>query len=345
MIVASLLRDLGTPLLSDRLTASLRSILCLRDRDLSTFLPGHSVAGLPGNLTFYLVLYSLTLLLGIILGHLSVFSLAILFVFSATGFLGNLGTFLPGNVLALLSRNILAFLSGNLLTHLSRLGIALLLGHYRGYWLLNISTFGNWYWTAHGLVDSSAFLFIFISSIWNLDGITILFRYIDTVLLRNLLAALSWLLPALLPWFIPALLSGLIPALLLTVNITALLLSNSGTLPLCDSSAFFLNSVSTGLLILGAALTVSHGCTFLLISVFSDRILDSVAALLWGIMALLLGNKITLSMLHILCLSFRGLLTHLFINSLAFIIIFGLAFLLIDSGAFLFIFCITLLLI
>ena len=36
------------------------------------------------------------------------------------------------------------------------------------------------------LVDSGTFLFIFVISVWHLDGATILFGYIHTVLLRNL---------------------------------------------------------------------------------------------------------------------------------------------------------------
>ena len=79
------------------MTVSLRPVLCLGKRNLFALLSGHIVARLPGNLSLYLVLDSLALLLGIILSDLPVFCLAILFVFSTTVFFGNLGTLLPEN--------------------------------------------------------------------------------------------------------------------------------------------------------------------------------------------------------------------------------------------------------
>jgi len=118
-----------------------------------------------------------------------------------------------------LSRNILAVLSWHLLAHLSGLSVALLAGYNRGHWLLNLLALAYWNRTAYRLVDSGALLIILIVRVGNLDSLAVLFGYIHTVLLGDLLAGSSR--------FIPALLSGFIPTFLLSIYIAALFLYNS----------------------------------------------------------------------------------------------------------------------
>jgi len=201
------------------MAASLGLVAGTGVRYLFAFLSGDIMADLSGDLSLHLILYSLAVLLGIIPGHLFVFSFALLSVFSMAALLGNLFTFLPWDILALLFRNILAVLSWHLLAHLSRLSVALLAGDNRGHWLLNLLALAYWNRTAYRLVDSGALLIILIVSVGNLDSLAVLFGYIHTVLLRDLLAGSSR--------FIPALLSGFIPTFLLTIYIAALFLYNS----------------------------------------------------------------------------------------------------------------------
>merc|ERR1719154_995153 len=119
MIVASLSGYFGTPLLSNSITTSFRSVLCLGDWNLSTGLSGNLVTNLSRDLSFYLILDSVALLLGFILCNLSVLSGTLLSIFSGAGLPGHLITLLPWNLLTLLSGNILAVLLWHLITLLS----------------------------------------------------------------------------------------------------------------------------------------------------------------------------------------------------------------------------------
>merc|ERR1719452_404027 len=273
MVVASLLRYFSALLLSDSFAASFRFVFSLGDRHLFALLPGHLVAHLPGHLSLNLVLDSLAFLFRFVLRNLFVFSLAFFLVFSMTGLPCNLLALFPWNILALLSGYTVALLLWYLLAHLSRLVVTLLLGHYRGNWLLNLVAFRNWHRTTDRLVNSFALFMILVVSVWNLDSVAFLSRFIPALLLWNLLASSLR--------FIPALLSRLIPTLLLTVDIATLLLSDSRALPDCSRGA--------GLFIGSAALALSSSVTLLLISVFGNRFLNIIAVLLRGIMALLLS--------------------------------------------------------
>jgi len=243
--------------------------------------------------------------------------------------LGNLVALLSGNILTVLSGHILALLSGYLITDLSGLIVALLTGNNSGNGLLNLVALGDGNWTAERLVNSGTFLISNIISVWNLDGLTILFGYIYAVLLGHLVADLSRL--------VPALLSGFIPTLLFSINIAALLLYNCGTLSLSSGGAHFL--------VYGGAFLGSYGAALLLISVFSDWLLYGPAALLRDIMALFLSLKVTSSTFHIVNLGLSYSITYLFVDSIADLIILSMAFLLILGGALLLIFSVALLLV
>merc|ERR1719154_1059776 len=112
MIVASFSGYFGTPLLSNSITTSFRSVLGFGDWNLSTCLSGNLVTNLSRDLSFYLILDSVTLLLRFVLGNLSVFSGTFLSIFSVAGLPWILITLLPGNLLALLSGFIPTLLSG-----------------------------------------------------------------------------------------------------------------------------------------------------------------------------------------------------------------------------------------
>merc|ERR1719457_346102 len=171
---------------------------------LSAFLPGHIITDLPSHLSLHFVLHSLAVLHRVVPGHLFVFSVTFLSVFSGTTLLGNLLTFLPWHILALLRWHILAVLSWHLFALLSRLCVALLARDNRSHWLLNLLALANRNRTTYWLVNSGALLIILIISVGDLDGLAVLFGHIHTVLLRNLLARGSRFVPALLPWFVPA---------------------------------------------------------------------------------------------------------------------------------------------
>merc|ERR1740128_256456 len=209
-----------------------------------------------------LVLDSLAFFLRVILCHLLVLCLAFLSVFSVAHLLGNLVALLSWNILTVLSGHVLALLSGYLLTDLSGLKEALLAGNNGGNGLLNLVALGYGNWTAERLVNSGTFFISNIVSVWNLDSLTILFGNIYAVLLWHLVASLS----------------RLVPTLLFSINITALLLYNCGALFLCNSDAYFL--------VHGGAFLGSYCAALLLISVFSDWLLYSSAALFRDIMAL-----------------------------------------------------------
>merc|ERR1719457_486183 len=198
MVVTGLSGNFSTLLFSHSLALSLCSVFGLSEGYLLALFPGDLVADLSGDLSLNLVLYSLAFFLGIILCHLLVLCLAFLSVLSMAHLFGNLVT--------LLSRNILAFLSWNLLTDLSGLIVALLAGNNSGDGLLNLVALSYRNWTTYRLVNSGTFFTSNIVGVWNLDGLTILFGYIYTVLLGNLVADLSRLVPALLSGFIPTLL-------------------------------------------------------------------------------------------------------------------------------------------
>jgi len=274
VVATGLLGHFGTSLLFDRVATGLRLVACTCMGYLSALLPGHIIADLPGNLSLHFVLHSLAVLLRVVPGHLSIFSVTFLSVFSGTALLGNLLTFLSWHILALLLWHILAVLSWHLLTHLSRLCVALLAGDNRGHGFLHLLALAHWNWTAYWFVYSGALLIILIISVGDLNGLAVLLGHINTVLLRDLLAGSSRFIPALLPRFVPA--------FLLTIFIAALFLYNSGAFPLSGSGAF--------LFIAGAALSVSDGFTLLFVPVFSNWFLDSLATLFRRIMTLFLSD-------------------------------------------------------
>jgi len=219
VVATGLLGHFSTSLLTNSVATGLRLVACTCMGYLSALLPWHIIADLPGNLSLHFILHSLTVLLRVVPGHLFVFSVTFLSVFSGTALLGNLLTFLPWHILALLLWHILAVLSWHLLAHLSRLCVAFLAGDNRSDRLLNLLALANWNRTAYWFVYSGALLIILIISVGDLNGLTVLFGHIHTVLLRNLLAGSSRFIPALLPRFVPA--------FLLTVFIAALFLYNS----------------------------------------------------------------------------------------------------------------------
>merc|ERR1719452_257983 len=108
MIVASLPGHFSTPLLSNSITTSFRSILCLGNWNLSACLSGNLVAHLSRDLSFYLILDGVALLFRFVLGNLSVLSGTLLSIFSIAR--------LPGHLCTLPRRNLLTLLSGHILT-------------------------------------------------------------------------------------------------------------------------------------------------------------------------------------------------------------------------------------
>jgi len=237
-----------------------------------TFLSGYLLALFLSNGFTLLLLFVLSfhfrnllaVLFSSVAGHFFVLCVAFLLVFSVA--------FLSRNIFAVLFRNIITHLIRDLLTDLLRFAVALLLGHNRSHWLLDIMTFLNWNRTAERFVGDGTNFISNIISIRNRLGVAIL--------LGNLLAVLIWHLLTLLSGLFPALLPGFIPTLLVSIHIGTFLLSNSLTLLLIHSLARLLISGVTDLLILCVAL--------LLFSVLLHWFLDSVALLLRDIMALLL---------------------------------------------------------
>merc|ERR1719452_144761 len=126
MIVASLLGHFSTPLLSNSITTSFRSVLCLGNWNLSACLSGNLVAHLSWDLSFYLILDGVALLFRLILGNLFVLSGTLLSIFSIARLPGHLCTLLPRNLLTLLSGHILTILLWHLFALLSWLVLALL---------------------------------------------------------------------------------------------------------------------------------------------------------------------------------------------------------------------------
>merc|ERR1719154_1013145 len=129
--------------------------------------------------------------------------------------------------------------------------------------------FVHWNLTAYRPGNSGTFLMIFIIGIRNLDSVAFLFGLIPALLLRNLLAALSW--------FLPALLSRLIPALLLTIDSVTFSFCDSFTFPLYNSATLLNSGGRAFLLISGAALTLSGAVTLFLIPIFSNWFANIVA--------------------------------------------------------------------
>merc|ERR1719452_304972 len=215
MIVASLPGHFGTPLLSNSITTSFRSVFCLGNRNLSACLSGNLVAHLSWDLSFYLILDGVALLFRLVLGNLSVLSGTLLSIFSVAGLPGHLCTLFPRNLLTFLSGHILTFLLRHLFTLLSWLVLALLsrfiptllpwlipalllpidiatlpLGHCRTLSLCHSGTFL--------FVASRAFLFILGLTLLLILSITLLFILIMTLLLILSLTFLLWHLGALL---------------------------------------------------------------------------------------------------------------------------------------------------
>jgi hypothetical protein len=325
MIITSLFRHLGASLLVDCATASLRFIRGRGMGHLGTALLGHLTAHLPGHLPRHLLVKLIALVLGVVLGHLFILCLAFLSDFRCTGLFFNLFTHLLGYIFTVFSGYVLAILLGDLLADLSGLGVALLAGHHRGHWLLNIHALAHRYGAADRLVNSGALLLVLVSSVGDLGGLAILLGDICAVLLRNLLASGSRL--------VPALLSGLVPTLLLPIH--------NVTLSVGDNAALLLNAGGTLLLVHCITLLLVGGSTLLIVPVFGDRFLNSTAAFLWCIVALFFNLKITLIVLNIFSLHLASILTdHLinsgtlvFIHSITFLFILGLTLLLILSLA------------
>merc|ERR1719452_431289 len=207
MIVASLLGHFSTPLLSNSITTSFRSVLCLGNWNLSACLSGNLVAHLSWDLSFYLILDGVALLLRLVLCNLSVLSGTLLSIFSVAGLPGHLCTLFPRNLLTFLSGHILTFLLRHLFTLLSWLVLAFLsrfipallltiditafpLSHCRTLSLCHSSTFL--------FVESRAFLFILGLTLLLILSITLLFILIMTLLLILSLTFLLWHLGALL---------------------------------------------------------------------------------------------------------------------------------------------------
>merc|ERR1719452_196700 len=215
MIVASLPGHFSTPLLSNSITTSFRSVLCLGNWNLSACLSSNLVAHLSGDLSFNLILDGVALLLRLILGNLPVLSGTLLSIFSIARLPGHLCTLLPRNLLTFLSGHILALLSRFIPTLLSWLVLALLSRF--------IPTLLSWLIPALLLtidiatlpfsdcrtlplchsgtllfVASRAFLFILSLTLLLILGLTLLPILIMTLLLILSLTFLLWHLGALL---------------------------------------------------------------------------------------------------------------------------------------------------
>merc|ERR1719154_674158 len=215
MIVASLLGHFSTPLLSNSITISFGSVFCLGNWNLSACLSGNLVAHLSWDLSFYLILDGVALLLRLVLCNLSVLSGTLLSIFSIARLPGHLCTLFPRNLLTFLSGHILTFLFRHLFALLSGLVLALLsrfiptllpwlipallltidiatlpLGHCRTLSLRHSSTFL--------FVESRAFLFILGLTLLLILSITLLLILIMTLLLILSLTILLWHLGALL---------------------------------------------------------------------------------------------------------------------------------------------------
>merc|ERR1719452_290383 len=215
MIVASLPGHFGTPLLSNSITTSFRSVFCLGNWNLSASLSGNLVAHLSGDLSFYLILDGVALLLRLILCNLPGLSGTLLSIFSIARLPWHLCTLLPRNLLTLLSGHILTFLLWHLLALLSWLVLALLsrfiptllsglipallltidiatlsLSNCRTLSLCHSGTFL--------FISSRAFLFILSLTLLLILGLTLLLILIMTLLLILSLTFLLWHLGALL---------------------------------------------------------------------------------------------------------------------------------------------------
>merc|ERR1719154_763384 len=207
MIVASLLGHFSTPLLSNSITTSFRSVFCLGNWNLSACLSGNLVAHLSWDLSFYLILDGVALLFRLVLGNLFVLSGTLLSIFSIVRLPWHLCTLLPRNLLTLLSGYILAFLPWHLFALLPWLVLAFLS------WLIpallltiNIATLLLSHCRTPSLchsgtllfVASRAFLFILSLTLLLILGLTLLLILIMTLLLILSLTFLLWNLGALL---------------------------------------------------------------------------------------------------------------------------------------------------
>merc|ERR1719154_875987 len=207
MIVASLLGHFSTPLLSNSITTSFRSVLCLGNWNLSACLSGNLVAHLSWDLSFYLILDGVALLFRLVLGNLFVLSGTLLSIFSIARLPGHLCTLLPRNLLTLLSGHILTFLLWHLLALLSWLVLALLSGLIPALLLTidiatlslsNCRTLSLCHSGTFLFISSRAFLFILSLTLLLILGLTLLLILIMTLLLILSLTFLLWHLGALL---------------------------------------------------------------------------------------------------------------------------------------------------
>merc|ERR1719154_483325 len=191
MIVASLLGHFSTPLLSNSITTSFRSVFCLGNWNLSACLSGNLVAHLSWDLSFYLILDDVALLFRLVLGNLFVLSGTLLSIFSIARLLWHLFALLSWLVLALLSRFIPTLLPWLIPALLLTIDIATLpLSHCR---TLSFCDSGTLLFVA-----SRAFLFILSLTLLLILGLTLLLILIMTLLLILSLAFLLWHLGALL---------------------------------------------------------------------------------------------------------------------------------------------------
>merc|ERR1719452_390900 len=199
MIVASLLGHFSTPLLSNSITTSFRSVLCLGNWNLSACLSGNLVAHLSWDLSFYLILDGVALLLRLVLCNLSVLSGTLLSIFSVAGLPGHLCTLFPRNLLTFLSGHILTFLLRHLFTLLSWLVLALLSRFIPTLlpWLIpallltiDITAFPLSHCRTLSLCHSSTFLFVASRAFLFILGLTLLLILSLTFLLWHLGALL-----------------------------------------------------------------------------------------------------------------------------------------------------------
>merc|ERR1719154_706921 len=215
MIVASLLGHFSTPLLSNSITTSFRSVFCLGNWNLSACLSGNLVAHLSWDLSFYLILDDVALLFRLVLGNLFVLNGTLLSIFSMARLPWHLCTLLPRNLLTLLSRDILTFLLWHLFALLSWLVLALLSRFIPTLlpWLIpallltidiatlplsHCRTLSFCHSGTLLFVASRAFLFILSLTLLLILGLTLLLILIMTLLLILSLTFLLWHLGALL---------------------------------------------------------------------------------------------------------------------------------------------------
>merc|ERR1719154_416789 len=217
MIVASLLGHFSTPLLSNSITTSFRSVFCLGNWNLSACLSGNLVAHLSWDLSFYLILHGVALLLRLVLGNLSVLSDTLLSIFSIARLPGHLCTLFPRNLLTFLSGHILTFLLRHLFALLSWLVLALLSRFIPTLhpWLIpallltiDITAFPLSHCRTLSLCHSGTFLFVASRAFLIILGLTLLLILSITLLLILIMTLLLILSLTFLLWHLGTLLLG-----------------------------------------------------------------------------------------------------------------------------------------